>query len=246
MKRVHWVMRNLKTLRSLVLLSSFLFCATFHAQAALLGVGGNTNVWPGYPNLFSQTLAVQYTASNGLFTASGNTSDYFDINPPGVTNDNLVLNDYSLVNPGTFSLSATVTTNGTLVSGTVSIGSAAGVFDPAYDPTPIIGPGTLLQGTLTAFGFEGASVTNQSKFDFEFNVTGGLLASVYGSKAGTILYTDDNSFGGSFTTSFVNGVGGGEADTLMMVPEPEPQLLVILSVLGLCWVARWRVPLRKG
>lgn len=242
MKRVLGVMRNLKTIRSVVLLGSLLCCTTLQAPAALLGVGGNTNVWPGVPNLFSQTLTVQYTASNGLFTASGSTSDYFDLN----TNDNLVINDYDLGNPGTFSLSATVTTNGTLVSGTVMIGCAAGVYDPSYDPTPIIGPGTLLQGNLTAFGFQAQNLAlGTSQFDFEFNVTGGSLASVYGPLAGTVLYTEDYSFNGSFTTSFING-GAGEADTLMMVPEPEPQFLIVLSVLGLCWVAQRRGPLRKG
>src|SRR5271154_1679977 len=111
MKGVRRVMRKVKAPRSFVLLSVFLFCMTLHAQAALLGVGGNTNVWPGLPNLFSQSLTVQYVASNGQFTASGTTSDYFDLQ----TNDNFVINNYDLGNPGTFSLSATVTTNGTLV-----------------------------------------------------------------------------------------------------------------------------------
>ncbi len=82
-------------------------------------------------------------------------------------------------------------------------------------------------------------------FDFEFNVTGGELASVFGSTAGTTLDTGDFTFNGSFTSSFSNG-GEGVADTLMMVPEPEPQFLVILSVFGLCWVARPRALLRKG
>jgi len=241
MKRVLGVMGNVKTLRSLALLGGLVLCMTLHAKAALLGVGGNTNVWPALPNLLSETLTVQYTASNGLFTATGSTSDYYD--PSG--NDNFVLNDYNDFLPGTFSLSATVGNNGVLSSGTVTIACAYGVTDPDDDPTPIYGPGTLLQGNLTAFGFEGESPTNQSQFDFEFNVTGGELAGVYGSKAATVLYTEDYSFGGSFASNFING-GEGAADTLMMVPEPEPQSLVILSVIGLCWVARWRAALRKG
>jgi hypothetical protein len=242
MKRVYGVTRNANTLRRLGLLGSLLFCMTSHTQAALLGVGGNTNKWPGIPNLFSQTLAISYNAGSGLFTASGTTSDYFDLQ----TNDNFVINDYDGFLPGTFSLSATVATNGTLVGGTVTIAAASGVYDPGYDSTPIIGPGTLLQGNLTAFGFLAQNLSlGSSQFDFEFNVTGGSLASVYGPAAGTVMYTQDYSFNGSFTTSFNNG-GAGLADTLMMVPEPEPQLLVIMSVLGLCWVARWRASLRKG
>jgi hypothetical protein len=243
MKRVHGVTISVKTLRSLVLLGSFLFCMTFHAQATLLGVGSDPNTWPNVPNLYSPGLTISYDAGSQLFTVTGATSDYID---PDL-NDNFVLDDYAGFLTGTFSLSATVTTSGTLVSGTVTLACASGVYDPGYDPTPIIGPGTLLQGDLTAFGFEGASGDNRSQFDVEFNVTGGSLASVYGSKAGTVMDTGDNSFGGSFTTSFSNG-GSGVADTLMMVPEPEPQLLVVLSlsVLGLCRAARWRAPLRKG
>ncbi len=214
---------------------------TSHTQAALLGVGGNDTNWPGIPNLYSQTLSISYNATTHQFTASGSTSDYFDLQ----TNDNLVVSDPTFDDTGTFSLSATVATNGTLVSGTVSLGSAGGVYGAPDYTSQIYPAGTLLQGNLTAFGFEGASVNNRSQFDFEFNVTGGSLASVYGPVAGTVMYTEDYSFGGSFTTSFNNG-GQGDADTLMMVPEPEPQLLVIMSVLGLCWVARWRASLRKG
>jgi hypothetical protein len=236
-------MRSTETLRSLVLLGGFLFCMTFHAQAALLGVGGDPNTWPNVPNLYSPGLTISYDAGSQLFTVTGATSDYWDLNE----NDNIVVDDYDSFLPGTFSLSATVTTSGTLVSGTVTLGAAAGVYDPNYT-TQIISPGTLLQGNLTAFGFEAQNLTmGSSQFDFEFNVTGGSLASVYGSEAGTVMYTGDYSFNGSFTTSFNNG-NNGLADTLTMVPEPEPQLLVImsLSVLGLCRVARWRAPLRKG
>ena len=95
-------------------------------------------------------------------------------------------------------------------------------------------------------------MTNDSAFDFEFSVTGGALTNDYGgigATAGTTVDTGDDSFSGSFTSDFNNlhdGTGAGVGDTVMEVPEPEPQLLVILSVLGLCWVARWRAPLRRG
>jgi hypothetical protein len=244
MERVHGAMRNVRTFRSFTLFGGLLLCMTLHAQAALLGVGGNTNVWPGLPNLYSESLAISYTLNStttGLFSVTGTTSDYFDL----LDNDNLVIDDYDDATPGAFTLSATVSTNGTLLGGTVSLSSTGGIYDAEYDPTPIFGPGTVLQGNLTAFGFLGATITNRSQFDFEFNVTGGELESVFGSKAGTVMYTEDYSFGGSFASNFSNG-GAGDADTLMMVPEPEPQLLVILSVLGLCWVARSRASLRRG
>lgn len=244
MKRVYGVTMNVRTFRKLLWVACVSTCLTLHAQAALLGVGGNATNWPGLPNLYSESLSISYTlnsATTGLFSVTGTTSDYFDPQ----TNDNFVVDDYTLDTPGAFTLSATVSTNGTLLAGTVSLSCTGGVYDPEYDPTPILGPGTLLQGNLTAFGFLGATVTNRSQFDFEFNVTGGELESVFGLKAGTVMYTEDYSFGGSFASNFANG-GAGDADTLMMVPEPEPQFLIILSVLGLCWVARWRASLRKG
>ena len=192
-------------------------------------------------------MAVSYTlqtATSGLFTVTGNTTDYWD--PSG--NDNIVNDDYNAFTPGAFSLSATVLTNGHLVSGTVSLSCTGGVYDPSYS-FQILPAGTLLQGNLTAFGFQGGSEeTGYSEFDYEFNVTGGELASVYGSEAGALLSTQDFSFNGSFAANFNTDASGneGNADTWMMVPEPEPFFLVILSVLGLCWVARWRAPLRKG
>ena len=39
MKRVHGVTRKVRNLRSFILIGSFLFCMTHHAQGALLGVG---------------------------------------------------------------------------------------------------------------------------------------------------------------------------------------------------------------
>jgi hypothetical protein len=240
------------------LLSGFLFCASFHAQAASLGLDkalqqvnhgsqpqnyrkaallGSAKALQQLPDLASGNLTVEYNAANGLFTVSGDTSVY---TAPDATAYSVLTDDQFGL--GTFNLSANIATNGDLLGGTVTI--VGGVFDDSG--TEIYPWGTLLQGNLTAFGFEAATSTNKSEFDLLFNVTGGSLASVYGSVAGVLLHTEDDSFGGSFTSGFSNR-GHGAADTrMMLIPEPEPQLLVFLSVLGLCWVARWRAPLRKG
>ena len=53
----------MKALRSLALVGSFLFCLTFHAQAALLGVAQNDS-WLANPNLGSDTLQVTYDATS--------------------------------------------------------------------------------------------------------------------------------------------------------------------------------------
>lgn len=192
---------------------------------------------PETPNLFSAPLTIQYTASSGLFTVSASTSAYHTQG-----GDSLPVTDASSWGVGTFDLSANIATNGNLLSGTVTIEGA--VYDQSYDEPPLISYGTLLQGNLTAFGYQTNGV---DQFDFLFNVTGGELADVYGSVGGIYLNTEEKtSFAGNFLTDFSTSGSQGDADTKMVIPEPEPQLLVVLSVLGLWWGARWRARLRKG
>ena len=225
----------MKTLRNLIFLSGFLFCASFHAQADLLGVDAISTL----PELASGTLAIQYTASSGLFTVSGDTSFY---TAPDATGYSVTTNDWSAV--GTFDLSANIATNGYLLSGTVTIvGGVRDDFDNEIYPW-----GTLLQGNLTAFGYQDLGTGGPDKFDFRFDVTGGALAGVYGSLGGILIDTTEESpFAGTFMSDFGNPEQVWETvGNTAMIPEPEPQLLIILSVLGLCWVARWRAPLRKG
>jgi hypothetical protein len=193
-------------------------------------------------------LTVSYNASSGAFSVTGPTTDFFDPS----NNDDPVLDvadfaDSYFVN-GEFTLSATINNSGVYLpgSGSVTFSAAAGVADPT-ESYLIYGPGTLLQGNITAFGSQGGSEEiGYSEFDFEFAVTNGELASFFGPEAGTLLVTGDDSFNGSFESSFTSTFGAGNQDTWMMVPEPEPFFLVILSMLGLCWVARWRASLRKG
>jgi hypothetical protein len=231
------------------------------ARAALLGVESNPNVWANVPNMFSSFLTVDYslqTPTTGLLTASGVTSDYWDpFGPTGPVppygnpgNDNPVFNSWDPVSqigtPGSFNLSVYVTTSGALLSGTVSITAAAGVWDAATWTNQILPAGTLLEGNLTAFGFLGAIPdTNWGAFDFTFNVTGGELADVYGPNAGTLLDTQDFVFDGSFTSNFITH-GDGVADTVMPVPEPGSQLLMVFSVLGLGWGAQRRARPRSS
>jgi hypothetical protein len=246
MKRVHGVMRSTKTLRSLVLLGGFLLCMSSHAQ--LIGVGSGPPVWPANPDLFSDGLTISYNASTLQFTVQGFTSGYYD--PTGNADiegglytgqPDYVLDDYSLCSSGTFTLSATVSHSGVYTpdSGTIQIGCASGVYDPNYDPTSLYPAGMLLQGNLTAFGFRGADreLNSTSHFDFEFTLTGGELASVfggYGSMAGVAIDTQDYSFTGSFNVNFTSN-GSGLADTLdpptiVIIPEPSTWAMVALGI----------------
>src|SRR5258708_40256306 len=101
--------------RNLVLLGCGLIWGSVMStpsQAALLGLDALSS----NPDLFSPnlTVSVAYTTSNGLFTASGQTSAY----TPANTNLNngdpyLVGNSNDSFNPGTFTLTAHIATNGT-------------------------------------------------------------------------------------------------------------------------------------
>jgi hypothetical protein len=208
------------------------------SRAALLGLDPLSS----NPDLFSSSLSVTvaYTPSNGLFTATGQTAAY----TPADTNLNngdpyLVANSNDSFNPGTFSLTAHIATNGTFLSGTVTI--TGGVYDDSL--TQIEPDGSLLfQGNLAAFGFLGSASPNVDEFDFLVNVTGGALGGAYGSLAGVLLHPGDTTFNNNFNVNFSND-GFGTADT-RMVPEPTTELLVMVSVFGLCWFVR-RAPLRK-
>jgi len=255
-KASSWGERKMKTLRCLGLLSILFIWVTSYAQGALLGVNLGTNgLWAADPDLNSNPLQVSYsliTPTSGVLTVTGSTGGYTD---PSTNVDvgyeyqpDYVVNDAGF-DEGTFSLSATITTNGTLLGGNMSIGCAYGVYDPGAT-TLLYGPGILLQGKLFAFGFQAGNAlhSTDSKFDFEFSVTGGTFSNAFGGigwTSGTTLDTGDFSFDGSFTAGFENG-GSGFADTVEAVPEPEPQFLVILSLLGLCWVVRLWATMRKG
>jgi len=209
------------------------------SQAALLNLSSSN------PDLFSpnlsNSLAVAFNASSGLFTATGDTAGYTAADPN--LNDGqpyIVGNSYDNYNPGTFSLTATIATNGSLLGGTVLI--TGGIYATDENLTQVEPDDTvLLQGDLIAFGFQGYTDA-PDQFDFGVAVTGGALADQYGSSAYILLHPGYTSFDNIFTVGFSND-GQGDADT-RMIPEPTSGLLVLLSLFGLCGVMR-RVPQRK-
>ena len=227
--------RNLTCL-ACVLISGLILSTP--SRAALLGLDALSS----NPDLFSPnlTVTVAYNASNGLFTATGETSAYTAANTNLNNGDPYIVgNSNDNFNPGTFSLTATITTNGSLLSGTVTI--TGGVYDDSLAQVEPDGT-LLLQGNITAFGFQGNASPNVDEFDFLVVVTGGAFAGQYGSSAGVLLHPGDTTFNGSFGVNFSND-GFGKADT-RAVPEPTPELLVMLSAFGLCWFVR-RAPQRK-
>ena len=189
------------------------------AQAAPLNLTLND-----VPDIVSQFIDVTYDASLQTLSASGFA---------------LELDDDGSVPPepiagGTFDLTATIDNAGNLVNGTIAIGGTVASLG--------FNSGTLLTGTLTAFGFPSVG---GDPFEFLFDVTGGDAAALYGAgsvPAGVIL--SGTGFGGDFGSDFDNlstspGTGIAVAN-VGTVPIPAALWLFASGLLGLIGLARRR------
>lgn len=101
--------------------------------------------------------------------------------------------------------------------------------------------GLLLSGTPTAMGSLNlaaapTNVAGASMFDFDVNVTGGLLANAFGSEAYVRLTAERwSTFNGSFTQDFSAGKVASNIRGYFLsppVPIPEPTTLVVLIACG--------------
>ncbi len=190
------------------------FGRTMGAFVLLLGVAVATPakatpiglVLDDFPDIFSSFITVDYTASTDALTADGfaTTIDLGGGQQP--------------ITSGTFDLDAEINGLGGLVSGAISIGGTVAALG--------FNSGTLLTGTLTAFGFpDGGGQT----FEFLFDVTGGDAAGDYGSVGGILL--SSTGFGGSFGSDFGNNTG--VSDTAPPLPEPGLAVLLLPLIFGL-------------
>ena len=166
------------------------------------------------PDIFSSGINVDYTASSGVFSAIGTASTFEDDGVGPATP----------ISGGGFDLTASIDTSGVLSGGTFSIDGTLGAFT-----------GTLLTGTLTGLGFP--SIGNGDPLEFLFDVTGGDLASAYGTSGGIIL---SNSGFTGFASDFINTPFTGVADTGTVVPVPAAVWLFGSGLLGLIGIARRR------
>ena len=107
------------------------------------------------------------------------------------------------------------------------------IYGDLNDPS---GSGLLLSGSLNTFG---TSLGNLDPLQFIWDVTGGSLASLFGSQMGTILSA--TGFAGDFFADFDSGVFPvARADTFShSVPEPALLLLGLMGC-GLVLVSRRR------
>lgn len=189
------------------------------AQAASLNLTLND-----VPDIVSQFIDVTYNATSDELTASGFALELDD--------DGSV--PAEAIAGGTFDLSATIDDAGNLVGGTIAIGGTVASLG--------FNSGTLLTGTLTAFGFPDAG---GDPFEFLFDVTGGDAAALYGGgsvPAGVIL--SGTGFDGDFGSNFDNlssGTGTGTAvANVGTVPVPAALWLFGSGLLGLTGLARRR------
>jgi hypothetical protein len=172
------------------------------------------NLAKGSPDIMAGFITTTYTvggASN--FTASGwaLNIDYDGATPP----------DHDITGSMSYLITATIDNSGHATDATLKI---TGAIDDLSLPDQ-----TLLTGTLAAFGYDS---TYASPLEFVFNVTGGALASDFGSLAGVHLSPGSSStFSGNFLHSFTNTGWDGVADTFR-TPVPEP-LTAVMGTLAL-------------
>jgi hypothetical protein len=170
-----------------------------------------------FPDIFSAFIDVTYDAGTDAFVASGFALEFDDdgsVPPEPIRN-------------GTFDITASINNFGVLQPGGVLI--IGGTI-----PSLGLNSGFLLSGNLTNFGFPNAG---GDPLEFQFDVTGGDLAGIYGAPGfipGIIL--SSTGFQGTFTDDFSNldttpqgtlieDTGIGVADTAV----PEPATLFLLG-----------------
>ncbi|MCC6320758.1 MAG: hypothetical protein IT438_04900 [Phycisphaerales bacterium] len=196
------MVRSFGALSALALLTS--------VSAPALAAPLNLNL--ARPDITSGFISVTYNATTDVLQATGTAIaiDFDGVNPP----------DHAIT-AGTFTLTASVNSAGSLVGGTLTIGGTI----------PALGAGApLLTANLTSFGFSSSPLTQI--FEFTGSVTGGSQAAAFGPSMGTILFLG-GGFNGTFNSNFNNGnfFGQAAADTAR-IPAPGAGAAAI-GLLGL-------------
>lgn len=173
------------------------------AQAALVGVTANT------PTIaFGGSGIIDYVASTGIVTISGDPAQIFSTSPflvseilgTGTNDEQLVSISFQVNSSGAFV--SGVTGDDLVVKGWIDVDGDGTVNAGDYD-------GILLTGEVTHFGFMNGAGSAADKFDLRITVTGGALAPLYsGSNLGVIVDSEvsteyPNPFNGSWSTDFV-------------------------------------------
>lgn len=171
------------------------------AQAAPLNLLLNPE-----PDIFSSFITVDYNAGADSLIASGFAQQ---LNSGGLFN----------IAGGSFDLNASIADDGSLAGGALAIGGTVAGLG--------FNSGTLLTGTLSAFGFNQAN----DPLEFLFDVTGGDAASLYGDLGGIIL--SNAGFPGNWARDFSSGPFQSFSDVGTLVPVPAAVWLFGSALLGL-------------
>lgn len=171
------------------------------------------NIAPGYPDIQSPAqIDVNYVYNAG--TGIGTLTAFGGLGQ-------LNLPPTQAITGGIFNLNATIDTNTSAVSGTVTLN---GTSAPYGDP--------LLTGTLSQFG-----AGNNDPLEFLFTGLGGSLASLFGNSAAVIL--NNTGFAGTLDANFgTNGTFSASANTAAPAAVPEPGPLAMM-ILGGMMLTRW-------
>lgn len=187
--------------------------------------------------LFNNTGATNYTAGSDLFSLEASPIAIREsaalapvfITPAGGVE--LVAVNIRVDDSGT--LLGGVPGNDLLVSGEVTLSDGSFLS------------GSLLTAEITDFGFNDPGGTTDL-FDFLFDVTGGLLADLFGgisADIGVTLTSEQSSFGGSFIADFDGAAKGNIGRGLAppdfeTVPEPDPLVLFSMALAGIAFARR--------
>jgi len=205
----------------------FSVICVFASLAASSAKASMLNLTPSTPDFMTSFLSVSYNAASNLFQANGFTSDYQG-------------GSASLLNLGSYSLTATITPAGILTGGALTIRGDIGT-----------GQETLLSGIFktgasgTAFGFQDPSApATRNLFEFLFTVTGGdskivqdfggLGAANRGLIINAFFQNGGTPFNGTWAGNFSNDGISGVSDNFIQVPEPSTAALLLLA--GGAWL----------
>jgi hypothetical protein len=195
-------------------------CVSFLTCSAL-ATSLNLNPSSTAPVLGASSISVSYTAETDSFQAQGYVTDYDHGTVP-------------LVAWGTLLLNATITDDGVLSYGTVTIaGDMGSGMETLLSGELITGASGSAYGSLAPLG--------GSIFEFQFVITGGNLTVVqdFGGlgtgNCGIILdaWFENGGvpFPGTWTANFQNDGTSGTAETFKVVPEPQT-IALWLACLG--------------
>ncbi len=176
-----------------------------------------------FPDLDSGYIDITYNALTDAFVASGFGLTIDDDGEGGVINFDVM---------GSSVITAIIDETGTFVSGDLSIGGqvlGAGASGP------------LLTGTLTNFGYAffdtANSMSDSAVLEWQFGITGGDLADLFGGIDGfvgvifsSVSFTSGSITETQFTANFDNNYGfaGLGMATSTTAPNPEPATLGML------------------